>query len=52
MRIFIPRFLYDRVRAQAKALGMSVSRFVAMALMRLLGMEGVPLNDEETWGEE
>lgn len=52
MRIFIHKPVYDRTKEIAKALGQTVSQFIEISLVKNLGMEGIPLDENEIFGEE
>jgi len=48
----INEHVYRRTKEYAHAQGKTVSQFVEAALKQLLGMEGLPLDDEAVYGED
>ena len=52
MKIYVHAAVYRRVKEIAHAQGKTKSCIVQDALVRLLGMEGVPLGDEVVYGKE
>lgn len=52
MTIRLPFILWSRLRSVAAALGVSPCRLIVLALVRYLGMEGMPLPDETVWAKE
>lgn len=50
MKIHVHQLVYQRVKEIAHAQGKTKSCIVQDALVRLLGMEGMPLEDEEVYG--
>jgi predicted DNA-binding protein len=52
MKIHVHDQVYERVESVAKAQGRTKSDLVQDALVRFLGMEGMPLEDEEIYGRK
>lgn len=52
MKIHIHAQVYQRIEDIAKAQGRATSDLVHDALVRYLGMEGVPLDDEIVYGRD
>ena len=52
MKIYIHDQVYRRVKDVAHAQGRTKSDLVQDALVRFLGMEGMPLDDEVVYGKE
>ena len=52
MKIYVHAQVYQRIKAVAEAQGRTKSSIVQDALMRYLGMEGMPLDDEEIYGRK
>ena len=51
MKTYVHTAVYQRVKEIATAQGKTKSCIVQDALVRLLGMEGMPLEDEEVYGQ-
>jgi len=52
MKIHVHQLVYQRVKEIAHAQGKTKSCIVQDALVRLLGMEGMTLEDETIYGRE
>jgi len=52
MHIHVKRQVYDRAKLFAAAQGKSLSSFIENALVRVLGLEGMPLDDDDIFGQE
>ena len=52
MHVYIHALIYQRTKDYSKNLGLTVSQFVELALSKAVGLEHVPLNENQTWGKE
>ena len=52
MKIYVHAQVYQRIKDVAKAQNRTKSDLVQDALVRYLGMEGVPLEDETIYGTQ
>lgn len=52
MKIQIHAEIYRRTKEYAHAQGKTVSQFVEYSLKQLLGMEGMPLDDDAVYGRD
>lgn len=52
MKIYVHAQVYQRVKDVARAQGRTKSDLVQDALVRFLGMEGMPLDDEVVYGRD
>ena len=50
MHIHVKKLVYIRAKSYARSLGISMAALVEQALQKLLGLEGLPLADEEIYG--
>ena len=52
MKIYVHYQVYKRVKDVARAQGRTKSDLVQDALVRFLGMEGMPLDDDAVYGRD
>jgi hypothetical protein len=52
MRFHAPEIVFRHLTATAKAQGRTKASLICEALVRLLGLEGIPLDPREIYGEE